>query len=319
MRRATTKRHKVTVVGLGAMGRRHARVLHALGDRFKVVGGYDIRSDAELPEGVERLDSDGAAIALADVVVVATPIEAHAGVVARALSAGRNVLVEKPLCPTAAEANVLLAAARGGGRLFVGHTERFNPVVRALARLLRGEEVRKLDLRRVGASRPSGCGALVNLGVHDIDLAAYLGGGEVFLRSAVGAGHGASGEDFAHLLFSTATGALGHLYVDRTSTAKQRTIELSTDRWFYEGNLLAHRLARTSRAVATRPTRTDVPLPLDEPLRMQAIALADALDGGAPREIATALDGARAVQVAEQAAAQCASGGEASKPGAFRR
>jgi hypothetical protein len=52
---------------------------------------------------------------------------------------------------------------------------------------------------------------------------------------------------------------------------------------------------------------------------MQAIALADALDGGAPREIATALDGARAVQVAEQAAARCIPGDEATRPGASRR
>ena len=323
------------MVGVGAMGRRHCRVLRSLGDRFELMGGYDLRDDAEVPEGVARLASEDEAVALADVVVVATPIEAHASVVARALEAGRSVLVEKPLCRTAAEANALVAAAAMGtpaSRLFVSHTERFNPVVRALARLLRGDRVRQMEFRRIGFSKPSGTGALVNLGVHDIDLGAYLGGGDVSLRAATGGvsgGSSAGGEDYAHLLFSTSAGAVGHLYVDRTATTKQRVLEVSTERWFYEGDLLAQRLARTSRGErgdrngernqAAKTARTDVPLLLDEPLLVQAIALADALDGGPIREIATGTDGARAVHIAERAAAQCARTPEAAKPEAFGR
>lgn len=318
------------MVGVGAMGRRHCRVLRSLGDRFELVGGYDLRGDAEVPEGVARLASEDEAVALADVVIVATPIEAHAAVVARALEAGRSVLVEKPLCRTAAEANALVAAATPSSpsRLFVSHTERFNPVVRALARLLRGDRVRQMEFRRIGFSKPSGTGALVNLGVHDIDLGAYLGGGDVSLRAATGGVSGGSsgaGEDYAHLLFSTSAGAVGHLYVDRTATTKQRVLEVSTERWFYEGDLLAQRLARTSRGergernTPAKTARTDVPLLLDEPLLVQAIALADALDGGPVREIATGTDGARAVQIAERAAAQCARAPEAAKPEAFGR
>jgi predicted dehydrogenase len=316
------------VVGVGAMGRRHCRVIHSLGDRFELVGGYDTRLDADLPEGISRLASEAEAIALADVVIVATPIEAHAAVVARALEAGRSVLVEKPLCRTASEANALVATAAAAGRascLFVSHTERFNPVVRALARLLRGDRVRQMEFRRIGFSKPSGTGALVNLGVHDIDLGAYLGGGDVSLRAATGGGSGVAGEDYAHLLFSTSAGAVGHLYVDRTAAAKQRVLEVSTERWLYEGDLLAQRLSRTprslraARAGAPKASRTDVPLLLDEPLLVQAIALADALDGGSVREIATGTDGARAVHIAERAAAQCARVPEVAKPEAFGR
>jgi hypothetical protein len=94
----------------------------------------------------------------------------------------------------------------------------------------------------------------------------------------------------------------------------------------YEGDLLAPRLVRTARmaaaATATRAIRatgvapsgaagTEVPLPLDEPLRVQALALADALDGASlRREIATGADGALAVRLAENAAAACASAPE---------
>jgi predicted dehydrogenase len=277
------------------MGVRHARVFAALGDRFEIAGAYDVRDDALVPAYAPRLRSEDEAIARAEVVIVATPTGAHAGAVGRALAAGRHVLVEKPLCATAAEAKSLAAlSARGAARLFVGHSERFNPVVRVLVRLLRDDPALAIDLLRVGPSRPAEGGVLVNLGVHDLDLAAYLGKGPLTLRATLGG----LGEDLAHVLFTTAGGAVGHLHVDRAAPAKRRSIALTTARWHYEGDLLAHRLARTARRTGVR---ADVPLPLDEPLAAQALALADALDGVGAREIATGDDGAYAVALAEEA------------------
>jgi hypothetical protein len=78
----------------------------------------------------------------------------------------------------------------------------------------------------------------------------------------------------------------------------------------YEGDLLAHRLVRSARTASATGSRTEVPLPLEEPLVAQAIALADALDGRTSREIATAADGALAVALAERAADHCASTAE---------
>jgi predicted dehydrogenase len=307
------------------MGRRHARVLCALPDRFEVVGAYDVRADPQPLGNIAALESDDQAIALGEVVVVATPVEAHAGVAARALAAGRQVLVEKPLCANAADAYRLVASEHKDARLFVGHSERFNPVVRALARLLRGEQLVAIDLRRMGPSRPNAGPALISLGVHDFDLAAYLGGGGVVFQSALGTstydgtspplpgrGQGEyAGEDFAHVLFRTTSGAVGHLFVDRHAPARQRTLVIATPRWVYEGDLLEHRLVRTSRPLGAR---TEVPLPLEEPLHAQAVALADALDGTSVRELATGLDGARAVELAERASAHVASGRSTGHP-----
>jgi UDP-N-acetylglucosamine 3-dehydrogenase len=289
------------------MGQRHARVLSELPERFELVGGYDVRREALPSPHVIRLGSEAEAIAACDVLVVATSIGAHAATVARALAAGRDVLVEKPLCSTAAEAEALvapiaLAASASRGRLFVGHSERFNPVVRALARLVRAGPVVALDFQRVGPSRPSDCGVLVNLGVHDLDLASYLGGGDVTLRGAVG------DDDFADVLLETSGGAVGHLHVDRTATHRRRSLTLTTPHWTYQGDLLAHRLMRSARDTGAS---TEVPLPLEEPLVAQARALADALDGAAPREIATGVDGATAVRLAERATRMCASAASA--------
>ena len=289
------------------MGTRHARVLSSLPGRFEILRAYDVDRAATLPAGVTRclseaevLASDGARI---DVAIVATPILTHAPIVSRALAAGVNVLVEKPLCATSAESRSLLEAQRrGGARLFVGHSERFNPVVRALARLLRGERVLAIDLKRVGPSRPTECGVLLNLGVHDFDLAAYLGGGSLELRGAVG------GTDLAQVVFETADGAAGHVYVDRTAPERRRSIVVTTSRWVYEGDLLSHRLVRTARGSAVR---SDVPLPLEEPLLAQARALADALDGTGSRELATGEDGAAAVALADGASAMAEQPGHA--------
>jgi UDP-N-acetylglucosamine 3-dehydrogenase len=281
----------VALVGLGAMGRRHARVLCSLPERFEVVGVYDERADRRSGPGLVALGSESEAIARADVLVVATPNAAHAATATHALAAGRHVLVEKPLCAIAAEARALEALSRGPARLFVGHSERFNPVIR-------------------------GCGVLVNLGVHDLDLAAYLGGGEMALRGAAGASvSDEPGEDLAHVLLTTSSGAVAHIYVDRTFPERRRWITLTTAGWTYEGDLLACRLVRTARDTGVR---TEVPLPLGEPLVAQAVALADALDGVPSREIATAADGMRAVVLAERAAVDCVGTPAIAAPPAFR-
>lgn len=286
------------------MGQRHARILRALDARFELTGAFDPSPAVATPEGLTRFASEAEALAGAELVVIATPIETHTGLVARALAGGRHAFVEKPVCATAAEARSAMGAGRGGARLFVGHSERFNPVVRALAKLVRDEQVVAVDLRRVGPSKPCASGVLVNLGVHDFDLAAYLGGGELTLRGAVGLGpSGPQGPNAAHVVFTSSHGAAGHLYVDRTAPVRRRAIELATTRWVYEGDLLAHRLVRLARSGGPR---AEVPLPIDEPLAAQAVAIADALDGGGAREIASGDDGVRALDLAERAAALCA-------------
>jgi UDP-N-acetylglucosamine 3-dehydrogenase len=303
--------HGVALLGLGAMGRRHARVLAALPSRFRIVGAYDVDPGAALPSGIERLASEAEAIARAELVIVATPVDAHAGSVARALAAGRQVLVEKPVCARGDEALSLALRARPDARLFVGHSERFNPVIRALARLLRRDPALTIELTRVGPSSgrpgPSGAspGVLLNLGVHDLDLAAYLGRGEVSLRATrapvVDPARLVGADDAAHVLFEATSGVTGSIYVDRKASAKRRTVRLATARWIYEGDLVAHRLKRTARSTGRA---SEVPLAHEEPLVAQAIALADALEGrpAASRELADGFDGARAVALAERAA-----------------
>src|SRR5258708_31792748 len=74
VRRGTTSRHKVTLVGLGRMGQRHARVLRALRERFDLVGASDVRGAVPPHPGLTRVRSEAEAIPRSEVVVVATRI-----------------------------------------------------------------------------------------------------------------------------------------------------------------------------------------------------------------------------------------------------
>jgi predicted dehydrogenase len=290
------------------MGKRHARVLSGLPERYHLAATYDL--DGGNVPGVRTCSSEAEAIALSEVVVVATPIEAHFATVARALASGRHVLVEKPLCSSTDEARALARGGRGGARLFVGQSERFNPVVRALARLVRNDPALSIDLTRVGPARPCGAGVLLNLGVHDFDLAGYLGGGPVSVQALriAPSPQAASRDEVAHVLFRVPGGATGSILVDRTAPARRRTLRLVTARWVYEGDLLSHRLVRRARSGGAP---SEVPLAREEPLAAQAASLADALDPAADwgaREIATGADGARAVALAEHSARAASAG-----------
>src|SRR5579871_5866936 len=148
----------VVVLGVGAMGRRHVRVFAGMPE-YRLGGVYDtnrrVAGEVAASAGVPVFDGEAAAIEAAQLVVIASPIEAHAEAARRALEGGRHVLVEKPLCATATEAFALVrAAGRSSSALFVGHSERFNPVVRALGRLLAPRDVRALTVRRATQACP---------------------------------------------------------------------------------------------------------------------------------------------------------------------
>ncbi len=308
--RKITREVRVAVLGVGEMGRRHARVLGSL-EAFEVVGVVDasarVAAEVAAELGVPCLRDADDAIARADVLVIATPIAAHRAGVEAALGAGRSVLVEKPICAAAADAEHLVGLAKArGARLFVGHSERFNPVVRALAERVAPRDVVALDLWREGPPRGqrradlghdhaeplAGEGVLLNLGVHDIDLVALLGGGPATLRRAEG------NDARALLTLQAASGALARVRVDRNAPVRRRAITLATATHVYEGDLLAPRLLVTPRSGGRAEL---VPLHLVEPLLAQAEALHDAL-AGRPSVVATGMDGARALSIAERAA-----------------
>jgi UDP-N-acetylglucosamine 3-dehydrogenase len=294
-------RPRVSVLGVGAMGRLHARVFAELTGQFTLAGVYDPSESRAREVGrawsVAAFRDESEAIAEADLVVIASPIEAHAGAARRALASGRHVLVEKPVCATAAQAFALTRATGREQRLFVGHSERYNPVVRALAELVPPSEIRTIRLRRTSiAGRPSReHGALLSLGVHDVDLVAYLTASPAALRDVLHIE-----DDRAEIVLVAARGAVAWVHVDRRARERDRTIEVATRDAVYAGDLLAQKLVVRR---AGSDTATPLALVDDEPLVAQAAAIGRALLGSA-EATATGVDGARALALVEQATAR---------------
>ncbi|ESP86925.1 Gfo/Idh/MocA family protein [Candidatus Halobonum tyrrellensis] len=170
------------VVGTGHWGSNHARVAAELRAEGLVEEAVVCDLDADRArETGERHDlpwyTDAAALADAgvDAATVATPSPTHRAVATELLEAGVDVLVEKPLAPTADEAWALVDAAdRAGRTLAVGHIFRHHPAVCALAdRVAAGElgTIRHFRTTRFASRVPRAeAGALRSLSVHDVDL-----------------------------------------------------------------------------------------------------------------------------------------------------
>jgi len=282
---------RVVVVGAGKMGAHHARVFsRARGATLAGVLDVDVRAAEKVARdhGAPALRTLDDAIERADLVVIATPTSLHFTQARRALVAGRAVLVEKPIAASAADARALCDVAReSGSPLFVGHSERFNAVVRALVAQTAGQDVTRIETRRMAfAPAEELC---VNLAVHDIDLVALLARSIVSLASATG------GADAAELGLR-AGGATALACVERRAATRGRTIVVRTTTGTFRGDMLAGSLERDGVAVAVDGL---------EPLALQAESTLAAL-AGEPALVATAVEGANAVTVAERAASSLA-------------
>ena len=180
---------KAAVIGVGSMGRHHARVYTAL-PATTLVGVVD--RDAERVHDIgatygvpaytdyrEMLETEQP-----DLVTVAVPTSLHETVASRALESGAHVLVEKPITATIEEAERLIDRADELDRkLMVGHIVRFDPSIQALKKHLdEGElgRIFQIVCRRVGPfpARIRDVGVVVDLAPHDLDVMRYVSGDE---------------------------------------------------------------------------------------------------------------------------------------------
>lgn len=197
---------RIGLVGVGAVGRRHATVINGRAGRCALVAVADPDTPAAeavaAPSGARVYDSARSLLAAgeADALVLATPNAAHHAGVTVAAEEGVHVLVEKPLAETVAECDAMVAMAEHAGiTLTVGHVQRFVPqVVRARALLDAGVIGRTRLVKEYRSSRYEpgtratwfldsvSCpgGIVTNLGAHCVDKLAYLIGGGFVVRHA---------------------------------------------------------------------------------------------------------------------------------------
>jgi len=185
-------------------------------------------------------------------VIVATPTDAHAAIATAALSAGRHVLVEKPITATLAEADALIALARARGLVLqVGHLERFSAARGAITRHI--SRPLAMECVRVAPFRPRGLevSVVLDLMIHDIDLVLMLAGAEPVSIEATGAAVLSDKPDIALARLGFADGRAASLSASRIAPGITRTLRLSGIDGTLEADLVARSLRRFSAVDGT--------------------------------------------------------------------
>jgi predicted dehydrogenase len=222
-----SERVRVAVVGVGDFGRNHARVYAGL-EEAELVGVFDTdraKAEAVATEfGTVALDSLEAVAARAQAASVAVPTVEHARVGVALVERGLDVLVEKPMARTLAEADQLIEAAGRGGRILqVGHVERFNPAVVAAAGIV--ERPLFFEVHRLGvfSARSLDVDVVYDVMIHDLDILLALAGPVTEVK-AVGIPVVTDKVDIAHARLEFATGAVANVTASRISTERVRKL-----------------------------------------------------------------------------------------------
>lgn len=219
---------KVGIVGTGSLGRVHARILTEMPEAT-VVGFVDPRDEAasEVTSklNIRRFDSVAALKGEIEAAVVATPTTSHLAVAGELLEAGVDVMVEKPITASVADAQKLIDVAKQHDRVLqVGHVERYNPAITAVADHL--GQVRYFEAERLGVFVPRSLDVdvLLDLMIHDINLVLSLLRQEVWDIRAVGVPVLTDKVDITNVRLELANGAVANLTASRVSQDRVRKV-----------------------------------------------------------------------------------------------
>lgn len=225
-------RIRTVVVGAGHLGKFHARILKTL-DEFELTAIVDPLEAARVAAG-EQFGVPTTADHLpwlgnVDAVVVASPTNRHRCITRDFLEAGAHAFVEKPLTSTVADAEELVECALLRRRtLAVGHVERFNPAFQAVRPLFAGP--RYIECLREGpfSFRSTDIGAVLDLMIHDIDLALSLAAAPLCGVEAVGQSVLGKREDVVHARLRFADGCIADLHASRVAPAPSRQLKIQS-------------------------------------------------------------------------------------------
>lgn len=312
---------RVGIIGLGVMGRNHARILEDL-DQAELVAVCDPSDDAMAWATKHHLRGYRSFGELfkretLDAVTIAVPTRFHLEVGMAALECGLHVLMEKPIAADLAEATQLVGAAKRMRKVFaVGHVERFNPAVRELKRSIDAGEIGRvfqIHSRRQGPfpARVRDVGAVIDLATHDLDVMRYLLDSEVARVYAeterrIHTEH----EDMLNALLRFENGVVGVVQVNWLTPTKIRELSVLGERGMLQLNYITQDLVFYENGSQAAPGH---PLTLltgvsegalvrhqvsrAEPLRIEVESFLESVAHGTHPEV-DAVDGLRALALA---------------------
>jgi predicted dehydrogenase len=231
---------RVAVIGAGAFGRNHARVYRQLqqeGAGAELAAIVDI--DSNRAAAVSREFGNPPCLALSDLrgrvdaASVAVPTVEHLKVACELMQAGIDVLIEKPLAPSLAEADEILRIAEQTGRVAqVGHLERFNPAVRATVPLLTKPMFFEVHRLSVFTPRSLDIDVILDLMIHDLDIVLSFVNSPVKEIRAVGLPILTPRVDIANVRMEFDSGCVANFTASRVSTERVRKLRFFQPRQY---------------------------------------------------------------------------------------
>lgn len=270
------KQVRVGVIGVGAMGKNHARLYSEL-HGVELVGVADVNETLAISVAQsygckafarynDLLDEN------LDALSIVVPTTFHKKVALDAIQEGINVLVEKPIADTVGNADEIVKAARRSRvKLMVGHVERFNPAVIKLKELIDSGllgSVVSISAKRVGPYNPRirDVGIIVDLGTHDIDIMSYLYGEKVREVYASAGSIVHSHEDHAIITLNFDSGSSGVIDTNWLTPHKVRNLTVIGSKGIAEVNCIEETLR-----IFDREWVRDAKIEKEEPLKLELL------------------------------------------------
>jgi virulence factor len=299
---------KIGVIGVGSMGQHHARVCATLsGASLVAVADTDpakakemgYRYKAEVFKDYKQM------LPLVEAVIIASPTATHFEFAAECLNAEKNILVEKPLTKTSAEAQRLAEMAKEKGLVVaVGHIERFNPAFEELSKLVRKEKILGINIHRLSPfpERISDANVIQDMMIHDLDLLlSLLPQDEIESLKAEGSTIKSHQLDKVSATIYFHSGIIAKLEADRIFGIKTRKITVTCERGLIEADLL-------NKRVYLRDLEHPIPSVhhtknVDQ-LTAELLDFLKAIKEGRPPKV-SAEDGYKAIKLAEEVERAC--------------
>ena len=275
----------VGVVGVGHLGRHHARLYAAMdGVKLVAVADHDAARAVAIAEeyGCDAVRDAAELAGRVQAASIATPTVHHRQAAETLLAAGADVLIEKPIAPTLEDADAILATAAKAGRLvMVGHTERFNPAMTALRSAV--DAPRFVEVHRLAGFSPrsTDVDVILDLMIHDLDLLLWFDGTETVSVDAVGVAALTDKIDIANARIRFASGCVANVTASRISAEKLRRIRVFQSRTYVACDTGEKKVERYRLVIGSdrKPAIQHDALPVDEgePLGLELAAFIEAV------------------------------------------
>lgn len=303
------KQTNVSVIGVGSMGYNHVRIYSELENANLVAISDMVRGTLDKVSKefntVGYVDYDNILqIDDIEVVNICVPTVFHHDVVMRAIEAGKNVLVEKPIASKLNEAEEMIKAAEDAGvTLATGHVERFNPAVRVAKKLIdEGAigEVVTANSKRLGPFPPRirDVGVAIDLAIHDIDIFNYLFNSRantVFANMSSKLKN-CEFEDHAEIMTKYDSGVLSILETNWLTPYKKRQLNITG----IDGIISVDYGNQTVTLFKENNQVEDIKVENKEPLKEELRSFVDCVQNNTPPEV-SGKDGYEALRIVDAA------------------